>query len=226
MLSQRLNAVVQMVPQTDTVADIGCDHGKVAMWLLKNGRARFAVCGDISAPSLDKARRLAASMTLQNAVSLRVGSGFDVLGKGEADAAVIAGMGGELMTSLLEQGKDKLPDTLVLACHRDAGVVRGWLSQNGFVIDDEDLVLESRHYYPVIRAVRGQSRPLTEAEIEFGPVLLAKKPKALKSYVAQRIRQAQKVRGELVHTDAAKKEMLLRGIDARLQSYNEVLKCL
>lgn len=226
MLSERLQAVVRMVPQTQTVADIGCDHGKVAVWLLKNGRAKFVVCGDISAPSLEKARRLAASMGVQTAVSLRVGSGFDVLSRGEADAAVIAGMGGELMTSILEQGKEKLPDTLVLACQRDADVLRGWLSSNGFVIDDEDLVHEKGHYYPVIRAVRGQSRPLTAAETEFGPVLLAKKPRHIKNYVAQRIRQTEKIRRALLQTEAVKKETLLHDIDLRLQFYNEVYKCL
>ncbi len=226
LLSERLQAVVRMVPQINTVADIGCDHGKVAAWLLKNGRAKFAVCGDISAPSLEKARRLTASMGLQNAVSLRVGSGFDVLSRGEADAAVIAGMGGELMTSILEHGKEKLPDTLVLACHRDADVLRGWLSLNGFAIDDEDLVHEKGHYYPVIRAIRRQSRPLTPAETEFGPVLLAKKPRHIKNYVAQRIKQTEKIRGSLLHTEAVKKETLLRDIDARLQLYNEVNKCL
>ncbi len=226
MLSNRLIAIASMVPECQAVADIGCDHGKLALWLLKNGRAQYAICSDISAPSLEKARRLAMTMGLQHAVSLRVGSGFDVLKMGEADTAVIAGMGGVLMTSLLEQGKDRLPDTLVLACQRDADVLRGWLVRNGFVINDEEIVLENRHYYPIIRAVRGFSAPLTDAELEFGPVLLAKKPEMLKSFVAQRIKQTKRIRSTLTTTDAAKKDELLSGIEDRLRLYEEVLKCL
>ena len=226
MLSNRLKAIALMVPECQTVADIGCDHGKLALWLLKNGRAQYAICTDISAPSLEKARGLAVTMGLQHAVSLRVGSGFDVLKKGEADTAVIAGMGGVLMTSLLEQGKDRLPDTLVLACQRDADVLRGWLVRNGFVINDEDIVLENRHYYPVIRAVKGPSTLLTDAELEFGPVLLAKKPEMLKSFVAQRIKQTKRIRSTLTTTGAAKKDELLSGIEDRLRLYEEVLKCL
>lgn len=226
MLSYRLKAIVSMVPECETVADIGCDHGKVAVWLLKNGRAKRAVCGDLSGRSLDKARRLAASKGLKAAVAMREGSGFDVLGKGEAGCAVVAGMGGELIASLLGQGGDRLPDKLVLSCNKGSGALRKWLVENGYVIEAEDLVLENRHYYPVMRAVKGQSVPLSDLELEFGPVLLAQKPRLLKYYVEHRIDQTRSIRGKLVKTDAARKDELLREIDERLHAYNEVKKCL
>ncbi len=226
MLSYRLKAIVTMVPESETVADIGCDHGKVAVWLLKNGRAKYAVCGDISGRSLDKARRLVIAKGLQTAVSLREGSGFGVVEQGEADTAVLAGMGGELITSILENGRDKLPDRLVLSCNKGSGVLRKWLTENGYVIEAEDLVLENRHYYPVMRAVRGQSRPLNDIELEFGPVLLEQKPKLLKYYVDHRIDQTKSIRGKLVKTKAARKEELLSEIDERLRTYKEVKKCL
>jgi len=226
MLSFRLKAIVSMVPESETVADIGCDHGKVAVWLLKNGRAKYAVCGDLSGRSLDKARKLAQSKGLKDAISLREGSGFDVVDKGEAQTAVVAGMGGELIASILEKGKDKLPDTLVLSCNKGSGVMRKWLGENGFVVEDEDLVLENRHYYPVIRARRGNSKPLNDMELEFGPVLLEKKPKLLKYYVNHRIDQTKTIRAKLQKTKAARKDELLHEIDERLKAYDEVLKCL
>ncbi len=226
MLSFRLKAIVSLVPESETVADIGCDHGKVAVWLLKNDRAKYAVCGDISGRSLEKARKLVASKGLKEAVSLREGSGFDVVDKSEAQTAVVAGMGGELITSILEQGRDKLPDTLVLSCNKGSGVLRKWLSENGFSIEEEDLVLENRHYYPVIRAKRGESKALNELELEFGPVLLERKPKLLKYYVNHRIDLTKAIRAKLQKTKAARKEELLGEIDERLKTYAEVLKCL
>jgi tRNA (adenine22-N1)-methyltransferase len=226
MLTYRLKAIVTMVPESETVADIGCDHGKVAVWLLKNGRAKNAICGDLSGHSLDKARRLEISKGFQSAVSMREGSGFSVVEKGEADTAVVAGMGGELITSILQDGKDKLPDTLVLSCNKGSGVLRKWITENGFVIEAEDLVLENKHYYPVLRAVRGQSQPLSDLELEFGPVLLEQKPKLLKYYVDHRIDQTKAIRSKLVKTKATRKEELLLEIDERLQAYKEVMKCL
>lgn len=226
MLSFRLKAIVSMVPESQTVADIGCDHGKVTVWLLKNGIAKYAVCGDLSGHSLEKARKLVSSKGFKDAVSLREGSGFDVVEKDEAQTAVVAGMGGELISSILEKGKDKLPDTLVLSCNKGSGVLRKWLSDNGFAIEDEDLVLENKHYYPVIRAKRGESKALNDLELEFGPVLLQRKPKLLKYYVSHRIDQTKSIRAKLKKTKAARKEELLVEIDERLKAYAEVLKCL
>lgn len=226
MLSFRLKAIVSMVPETKTVADIGCDHGKVAVWLLKNEKAKFAVCGDLSGHSLEKAHKLVSSKGLQNAVSLREGSGFDVVDAGEAQTAVVAGMGGELIASILEKGKEKLPDTLVLSCNKGSGVLRKWLSENGFAIEAEDLVLENRHYYPVIRAIRGEGKPLNDMELEFGPLMLEKKPKLLKYYVTDRIDKTKSIRGKLQKTEAVRKEELLAEIDERIKAYKEVLKCL
>ncbi len=226
MLSFRLKAIVSMVPESETVADIGCDHGKVAVWLLKNGRAKYAICGDLSGRSLDKARKLARSKGLCDAVSLREGSGFDVLEMGEAQTAVVAGMGGELIASILEKGKNKLPETLVLSCNKGSGLMRKWLSENGFAIEDEDLVLENRHYYPVIRARRGDSKPLNDMELEFGPVMLQKKTKLLKYYVNHRIDQTKTIRAKLQKTKAERKEKLIDEIDERLNAYAKVLKCL
>lgn len=226
MLSFRLKAIVSMVPDSETVADIGCDHGKVAVWLLKNGIAKYTVCGDLSGHSLEKARKHVASKGFKDAVSLREGSGFDVVHKDEAQTAVVAGMGGELISSILEKGKDKLPDTLVLSCNKGSGVLRKWLSDNGFAIEDEDLVLENKHYYPVIRAKRGESKALNDMELEFGPVMLQRKPKLLKYYVNHRIDQTKSIRAKLKKTKAARKEELLAEIDERLKAYAEVLKCL
>jgi tRNA (adenine22-N1)-methyltransferase len=77
-----------------------------------------------------------------------------------------------------------------------------------------------------MRAIRGQSKPLTDLELELGPVLLEQKPKLLKYYVDHRIDQTKSIRSKLVKTKAVRKEELLLEIDERLQIYKEVMKCL
>jgi tRNA (adenine22-N1)-methyltransferase len=139
-LSQRLQAVADMVPPGSTVADIGCDHGKAAVALIRSGKAQRAICGDISAPSLDKARCLAHECGMEDRVSLRVGDGLAVLQPGEADAAVIAGMGGMLIAAILERGAASAPDALVLSPNRDAAKLRRTLVTCGYRIADETLV--------------------------------------------------------------------------------------
>ena len=225
-LSGRLLAIAEMVPQVDTVADIGCDHGKLAVWLVQNGRARRAVCGDISAPSLEKARKKAAEEGLADRISARVGSGLSVLAPGEADAAVIAGMGGELIVSILEADIDKAPEVLVLSCHSMADVLRGWLADNGFCFEDEALVEEGRHFYPIMRVRRGESRVLSLSEREFGPVLLRKKPEALRRLLDRRIRETQRIYAKLERAESPRKAELLSELNETLRRYEEVRKSL
>ena len=225
-LSGRLRAITEMVPYTETVADIGCDHGKLAVWLVRQGRAQRVICGDISIKSLDKARRLAEAEGLSDRITTRAGSGLGILAAGEADTAVIAGMGGELIVSILETDMDKAPDILVLSCHTSAGVLRGWLAENGYRFDDEALVEEKGHFYPIMRLVRGQSSELTTEECEFGPVLLKDKPEVLRRLVEKRIRKAKDIRGRLERADSQRKAELLAEAEEKLRRYEEVLRCL
>jgi tRNA (adenine22-N1)-methyltransferase len=224
--SIRLGAIADMVPACNIVADIGCDHGKVAAALVQSGKAQRAICGDISAGSLGKARKLVCESGLEDRVSLREGSGFSVLTAGEADVAVVAGMGGLLISRILAEGAEAAPDMLVLSPNRDAALLRRQLVAQGFYIADEALVYETRHFYPVIRAQRGTSRAFTDIELEFGPVLLEKKPEILKQFVQRRIQETQAICGRLERSGSPGKQQLLEGIKGQVKKYTEVEKCL
>lgn len=225
-ISERLKQIIDMVPASDTVADIGCDHGKVAVTLIQSGKAKRVVCGDISPGSLDKARKLAHASGLSQSVALRRGDGLSVLAVGEADVAVIAGMGGELIIRLLDKDADKAPGTLVLSCNRDTAQLRQWLVTHGYRLEDEVLLFENGHLYPIIRAVKGESRELTDIELEFGPVLLQKKPELLGRFLQRCIQEAQTIRDNLEKSKARKKQQLLDEINERLSKYAEVEKWL
>lgn len=226
VLSNRLKAIVQMVPKALTVADIGCDHGKVAAALMQNGMAQNIICADISASSLDKAKKLLYAEKPGCRVSFREGSGLDVLAAGEADVAVIAGMGGELIVSILDAGKDRAPDTLILSCNTAPDILRRWLCGNGYRFEDEALVYENGHFYPVMRVKKGQCGALSETELEFGPVLLQKKPETLKRLVNSRIGSLTANRESIKKYGSPEARALLSRIDKKLEEYAEVEKCL
>jgi tRNA (adenine22-N1)-methyltransferase len=226
LLSKRLNAIVNMVPKSSVVADIGCDHGKIALALLESGTAENVICSDISAKSLSKAEKLAKAKGIGKNVMFRQGDGMSVLCTGEADTAVIAGMGGELITNILNNGQKSIPNTLVLSCNTASDLLRVWLCDNGFSIEDEQLVFEGRHYYPVILARRGISKPLGDIELEFGPVLLKNKPETLKSFVRRRIELTEGIRKKLDKANQANKEALIKEVDAQIRKYKEVERCL
>ena len=186
---------------------------------------RAARSAATSAPVAGKDPQKAAEEGLSDRISARVGSGLSVL-PGRADAAVIAGMGGELIASILEGDIGKAPDVLVLSCHSMADVLRGWLADNGFYFEDEVLVEEGRHFYPIMRVRRGESRALSLSEREFGPVLLRKKPKALRRLLDRRIRETQRIYAELERAESPRKAELLSELGETLRRYEEVRKSL
>ena len=225
-MALRLQAIINMVPAVDTVADIGCDHGKIAVSLITSGRAGRAICSDLSGKSLEKAKKLVSALGLGSKVTFRVGNGMEVLKDVKVDAAVVAGMGGELIAEILEKGKGTAPAKLVLSCNTKPEVLRLWLCENGYRIEDEDIVCERERFYPVILAGKGYRERLSDAELELGPVLLKKRHKTLKILVERKIAVLNKTKHKIVMEVSKDKDKLISDIEEKVKRYSEVLKCL
>ncbi len=221
-MSLRLEQIADMAPKVKTIADIGCDHGMTAISLIESGKAERVICSDISVKSLDKARRYASEKGLSERISFREGDGLSILKESEADAAVISGMGGELITRILGADKEKAPGILILSCNTMAHVLRQWLCDNGYGIEDEELIFEGGRFYPIILARVGSPKRLGDMELEFGPVILKKKPdtlsKLLGSRIESRIKNYEKIKR--FGTPAAK--MRLNELDAEIAKYKEL----
>ena len=194
-LDGRLSALMDMIPQEGAVADIGCDHGRLACALLQRGQEKVYAT-DLSAPSLEKARRLAAKLGLEDRMVCCLGDGLTALNGEKASCLVIAGMSAVTIQGILEKAED---ETLVLQPMMDMPSLRRYLTDHGWRIEDEDLVREERRFYPMLRAVRGEAR-CTEDELEFGPVLLRKRHPLLKDYWAWQaevlLKSARQMEGE------------------------------
>ncbi len=168
-LSKRLAAVCELVPPVSSLADIGTDHGYVPIFLRETGRIETAVAADIHEGPAERAREHIGLAGLSDFVSVRVGAGLSVLTPGEADGAVIAGMGGLMMIEILEEGRAVASEMkfLVLQPQNHQKELRLWLAENGFAIDEERLVREDRRFYEVLRVRRGEME-ISEREAETG----------------------------------------------------------
>ena len=116
-LRPRLSRALDMLRGSQTVADIGSDHGRLAVALLQQGAAERVIACDISAPSLEKARALCSRCGLGGRMDFRVADGLGGLRPGEADALVMAGMGG------LVRGR-RLPPQPGASCCSPRGICR------------------------------------------------------------------------------------------------------
>ena len=209
-MDERLSVLAAMVPQCRVAADVGADHGKLGVHLLQSGKCETVYLTDVSAPSLEKARRLVQREGLEARCLIRVGDGLDPLP--EFDAAVIAGMGGATIMGILQRGMDKIGQArLILEPNVGAADLRRFLAENGFAISDEAVTRAGGRWYVCIRAEKG-SMTLTEAEALAGPVLLKRKDKGLAGYKEFRVRVAQKAlqgaeKADPVSAEALKNEL-------------------
>lgn len=187
-ISLRMKTIADMVPEGLSVADIGCDHGFVSIYLVTKLKAPYALAMDVNEGPLVRAKEHIEQYGLEKVIKTRLSDGAKELKAYETEAAVIAGMGGRLITRILEDSIDKFKamKSFVLSPHSDIPYVREYLYEQGFVIDDEDMVFDEGKYYVIMRChYLGESGILSNIEKEYGPVLLAKKHNVLREYLVK-----------------------------------------
>ncbi|GAA0135926.1 tRNA (adenine(22)-N(1))-methyltransferase TrmK [Paenibacillus sp. YSY-4.3] len=153
-LSSRLQHIADRLPPGCRFADIGSDHALLPVWAVKHGTAVSAVAGEVNDGPLEAARRQVAEAGLSQSVSVRKGDGLEVIAPGEVDAITIAGMGGALISSILEAGADKLAGVKRLILQPNVGedFVRRWLLEHDWYVTDETIVAEDGKIYEIITA--------------------------------------------------------------------------
>lgn len=138
-----------------TVADVGCDHGKLTAALLQGDVVKHVYASDISEESIAKARKLISKCGLEANVTFNQASGFSHLSQGDAEAAVLAGMGGELIARLISDKCAQSMKAIIMQPMRGEKEVRHYLYTNGFAIYDEQIVYDAGRYYQLIAAKPG-----------------------------------------------------------------------
>ena len=96
-ISRRLSAVAALVSPGLVLADVGCDHGYIPIYLIQKGQIPRAIAMDINQGPLLRAREHIREWGLEDYIETRLSDGVEALKPGEAQCLVIAGMGGPLM---------------------------------------------------------------------------------------------------------------------------------
>ena len=140
-LDTRLQTIAEFVPKGSRVADIGTDHGYLAIELIKKGIATFVIASDKNIGPLEAARKNVETMTLESKIDLRLGDGLKTLKPNEVDVICIAGMGGALICDILNASPEIIATTkkLILQPMNAVDKLRHWAAENSFYIEDEHL---------------------------------------------------------------------------------------
>lgn len=173
-ISDRLLACCGFVAPGERVADIGCDHGYLAIHLLQTGKARSVIAADINEGPLLSAVRNAEKYGVRDRIEFYLSDGAKKIPR-DFDTMVCAGMGADTMISILEAAP-WLRDAkyrLVLQCQSKTPMLRKYLSKTGFRIYEETVLRDGRFLYTVMEVSWRPEYPrLTPGEWYFPPALL------------------------------------------------------
>ncbi len=151
-LSRRLKACADLVREGKSLADVGCDHGYVPVYLAENDIIESAVASDINEKPLMSCRALVNEHALNGKIKCVLSDGLINVSKDDIDDILIAGMGGELIADILSKCPYVKEKHLILNPMTHPELARKWLYENGFEIENDIVVADSKHHYSVFDA--------------------------------------------------------------------------
>ena len=181
-LSERLQYIADEIKKGETMADIGCDHGFLPLYLMEKHKCPKVIMTDVSGGSLKKAETNCKLVKPKGDYELRLGDGIDVLSDGEVDVVVMAGMGGLLIADMLgwNMAKSRSIKRYILQPRNNPGRLRYFLACNGFSIVKEGLVREGKFLCEILTVESGLApvfteetpQPVYSAEFEYPAALI------------------------------------------------------
>ena len=233
-LSMRLRAIAGMVTKGNRLADVGCDHGYLSIWLVSEKTVPSAIAMDVRPGPLSRARENITRYGLEDYIETRLSDGLAKLEPGEGDTLVIAGMGGPLMERILKDGAKVREgfQELILQPQSDLPHFRHFLSEIGWEIVREEMIKEDGKFYPMMKVIHGEEEnilPDTPYTLEewFGGLLLERKHPVLKEYLDRELRIRDEILEKLKNAPNAQKragevEEERQAIIAALKEYESI----
>ncbi|WP_158222633.1 tRNA (adenine(22)-N(1))-methyltransferase [Rhodopirellula sp. MGV] len=223
-LGRRLAAVAELIPYGVHV-DIGSDHAYLLRWLLRTESIERGIAIEKTPPPYENSRRTLAGLNAE----VRLADGFEGLVQGEANSVSLCGMGGRLVTNLLEAYPERVPCCVIVAANDHTDSVRRWAIRSGYQLVDEAFVMD-RHPYMMMRfdryhdadAASGCVDPAyaqidQDVALHFGPLLIRKRDPEFVDYLHRDLRRLSEL-PKLTAESAKRLEMLESLIDPNEQS--------
>ena len=173
MISKRLELVASFVPQGAVLLDVGSDHAYLPIELVERGQIKSAIAGEVVEGPYQSAVKNVESHNLKERIQVRLANGLAAFEEvDQVSVITIAGMGGRLIATILEEGLDKLSDVerLILQPNNREDDLRLWLQEHGFQIVAESILEEAGKFYEILVVEAGQMK-LSASDVRFGPFL-------------------------------------------------------
>lgn len=226
-ISKRLQMVVGLVTPGKAVADVGCDHAYISIYMLQHQIASKIIAMDVNKGPLQRAKENIMKYGYEQVIETRLSDGMERLQAGEVQTVLIAGMGGPLMERILTANRAVLQsvEELVLQPQSEIPHVREFMEKIGFQIEEEAMLQEDGKYYVAWRASRvSKPEPLGKTIFyEFGKQLLEQQDTTLLQYLKREIQLQESIFEKLQANPTEKSKEKQKEIQKRLTYCKEAL---
>lgn len=181
-INNRLKLVGDYVDKGSIPLDIGCDHAKLSIYLLKEKNFPFVYASDNKIGPLNQAKENVNYYNLVDRIELIKAEGLNSLND-KIDTITITGMGGLTINKMFLENKNKLTNikTIILSPNNFIKEVRETINKLGYYLKDEELVEESDKLYHILVFSKG-NKTYSDKELYLGPILMTKNKKIIKKY--------------------------------------------
>lgn len=190
-LSKRLQLIAEQISKGAFFADIGSDHAYLPCYVCQHDAAATAIAGEVVRGPYERAVETVKAHQLEDRITVRLGDGLDVVLEDEQIIdIIIAGMGGGLIASILENGKEKVirAKKIIAQPNTNAKKVRETLINLGFTLTEEMIIEENNQFYEILIAENNNETEkgspyvseIFEKQLLFGPFLLQQKSATFK----------------------------------------------
>lgn len=169
-MSNRLELIASFVKNGIGVVDVGTDHGYIPVMLVKRGYKGNIIATDINEGPLNKAKQSLIEAGCEEAVELILCNGLDDCESEKIDTIIVAGMGGDTITGILDRAEwcAREDIKLILQPVTKPEILRYWLVNNDFRIINEAQTEENGTVYQIICAVPGRDCRYKDSELFIG----------------------------------------------------------
>ncbi len=189
-LTPRLKTIADMV-EYRKAADIGTDHGKIPVYLIKNNICDQVIACDINEGPVSACRKNVKKYSFEERIKTRLCDGIRGIEINECDSVIIAGMGGELISKIIDDSFEKSIKFKEIIIQPMSGIdkLRCYLAEKGFKIIDEKIIIEKDKVYNIIKILYDKPYKISFREMYINDKILNCDNKYVNMYLTKTIKQ-------------------------------------
>lgn len=150
MLSKRLKAISEFIPNNSKVIDVGADHALLDIYLTKEKNC-FCIATDISSACIKKARENIEKANVN--VETVVTNGLENIEIND-EIIILSGLGTKTILNIIPEG---LNNDFIISSHTNLDILRKQMRKKGYYIYNEKVIFD-KHYYVIIHFKKGKKR--------------------------------------------------------------------